>query len=181
MDRVRLGHVERAEHANDPTYDRVVATYEAHQREIFSFARHATRSAEAAEDVVSEVFLRLVAEARANRFPEQPRAWLYRVAANLVVSRARRFAVAQRFKSVFVDRSTSDPADRGALEHEQSRELYAALGTLPREARIALVLAAQGFSGEEIAALLGKSPAATRTLMCRARLKLREQLQDERR
>ena len=39
--------------------------------------------------------------------------------------------------------------------------------------RIALLMAAQGLSGIEIADYLGRSPAATRTMMCRARLRLR--------
>jgi DNA-directed RNA polymerase specialized sigma24 family protein len=42
--------------------------------------------------------------------------------------------------------------------------------------RTALLMAAQGVSGIEIADYLGRSPAATRTMMCRARLRLRAEL-----
>ena len=39
------------------------------------------------------------------------------------------------------------------------------------------MLAAHGFSGREIAATLGRSELATRSLICRARLRLRERLE----
>jgi hypothetical protein len=35
------------------------------------------------------------------------------------------------------------------------------------------LLAAQGFDGREIAASIGRTEGATRTLMCRSRIKLR--------
>ncbi len=37
-------------------------------------------------------------------------------------------------------------------------------------------MAAQGFDGAEIAAAIGRTPLATRSLMCRARLQLRQRL-----
>ena len=40
----------------------------------------------------------------------------------------------------------------------------------------ALLLAARGLPGREVAAAIGRSEASTRTLMCRARMRLREQL-----
>jgi DNA-directed RNA polymerase specialized sigma24 family protein len=47
------------------------------------------------------------------------------------------------------------------------------LATLPTDARAALLMAAQGFTGREIATVLGRSEVATRTMMFRARQKLR--------
>ena len=41
------------------------------------------------------------------------------------------------------------------------------------------MLAAHGFSGREIAAALGRSELATRSLICRARIRLRERLESE--
>ncbi|HMJ81385.1 MAG TPA: sigma factor-like helix-turn-helix DNA-binding protein, partial [Candidatus Dormibacteraeota bacterium] len=42
--------------------------------------------------------------------------------------------------------------------------------------RLALLLAAQGQSGREIAAALGRTESATRTILCRARRRLRDEL-----
>lgn len=55
-----------------------------------------TRDPSIADDLVSEAFLRLALELHAGRAPNDARAWLYRVGANLVVSRARRASVATR-------------------------------------------------------------------------------------
>ena len=50
------------------------------------------------------------------------------------------------------------------------------VNTPRRLPRVALVLAARGASGAEIAATIGRSEAATRTLLTRARQKVRARL-----
>ena len=57
----------------------VVAAYDANERDLFTFALGVTRDGAAAEDIVQEAFLRLVRESRSGRFPDNARAWLYRV------------------------------------------------------------------------------------------------------
>ena len=59
------------------------------------------------------------------------------------------------------------------LRHELSETLLAALTILPDDQRSALVMAAQGFSGREIADALGRTETSTRTMMFRARERLR--------
>jgi DNA-directed RNA polymerase specialized sigma24 family protein len=75
-----------------------------------------------------------------------------------------------------VDHGTESPPDDEVLRGETRREVWAALARLPTDARTALLLAAHGFSGRDIARMLGRSELATRSLICRARLRLREQL-----
>jgi DNA-directed RNA polymerase specialized sigma24 family protein len=67
--------------------------------------------------------------------------------------------------------------ESGYLEREQSREVDVALGALSVDARHAVLLAAHGFDGQEIAQMIGRTPLATRSLMWRARLQLRELLE----
>jgi DNA-directed RNA polymerase specialized sigma24 family protein len=62
------------------------------------------------------------------------------------------------------------------MRREASGELAEALRTLRPDARTALLLAAEGFTGREVAAAIGRSEEATRTLMCRARMQLRTTL-----
>jgi RNA polymerase sigma factor (sigma-70 family) len=157
----------------------VRATYEDHQRELYSFARAAVRDEEAAEDIVAEAFLRLTRELTAGRRPEHPRAWLYRVVSNLMVSRGRRRAVAERALSALLRRDVEGSPEEAFLHRELHDDLERTLATLPRDARVGLLLAAHGFSGREIAATLGRSESACRTLLCRARLRLRDQLERE--
>jgi len=154
----------------------VLAIYDAHHRELASFIRGIERDPRVAEDVLSETFLRLIEEVRRGRMPDQPRAWLYRVAANLVVDGGRHRTVVGRVLGRLVDHRTEPPPDDEVLRGELRREVWAALGSLPVDARTALLLAAHGFSGREVAEALGRSELATRSLICRARLRLREQL-----
>jgi len=60
---------------------------------------------------------------------------------------------------------------------ELAAQVEALVGELSTTERRAVLLAADGARGREIAAAVGRTPAATRTLLCRARAKLREGLQ----
>jgi RNA polymerase sigma-70 factor (ECF subfamily) len=158
------------------TAELVATVYDAHQRELFSFALRTSRDREVAEDLVHESFVRLIVEIEAGREPENTRAWLYRVIANLAVSRARRASVAHRQLGELLDRQPEGGPEPLFLERERQSDLEAVLGELGADARTALLMAANGFNGLEIAEAIGRSGNATRSLMCRARLQLRERL-----
>jgi RNA polymerase sigma-70 factor (ECF subfamily) len=151
--------------------------WEAHHRDLYAFARAAVREPATAEDVVAEAYLRLIRELRHDRPPSDVRGWLFRVTANLVVSKGRRRAVASRMLHRLVRRDVGEAADAPTLRAERDRELLTALGVLPADHRTAVLLAAAGYSGREIAAAIGRSEPAVRTLLSRARLRLREQLE----
>jgi RNA polymerase sigma-70 factor (ECF subfamily) len=158
------------------TAELVAAVYDAHQRELFSFALRTCRDREIAEDLVHESFVRLIVEIDGGRQPQNVRAWMYRVIANLAVSRARRAAVAQRQLGELLDRRTEGGPEPLFLENERRSDLELVLGELGADARTALLMAANGFNGLEIAEAIGRSGNATRSMMCRARLQLRERL-----
>jgi RNA polymerase sigma factor (sigma-70 family) len=157
----------------DLRVDFVMAAYDENQRRLTSFAYSLTRDADAADDLVQEAFLRLVKEHAAGREPENVTAWLFRVCANLATSRGRRGVVARRFLERPHATETEVAAEVEMLRHETSQALAAALGILGDDARTALVMAAQGFSGREISEVLGRTETSTRTLMFRARERLR--------
>jgi RNA polymerase sigma factor (sigma-70 family) len=160
--------------------DLITTAYEAHSRELYSFLAQATRNPEAAEDLLQEAFLRLTRELRDGRHPAQLRAWLYKVASNLVISRGRRQTTALRWLARFGASEALGPAvespESGLLRREQASQLDTVLSGLGADARLGLLLSGEGFSGREIAASIGRSEAATRTLLCRARLRVRERL-----
>jgi RNA polymerase sigma-70 factor (ECF subfamily) len=151
----------------------LAAIYEARRGELLAFLVGMTRDLDEAEDLLQETFVTLVREARAGRMPDDVRPWLYRVAANAMISRRRRFATWTRLVPRLLDRSEPDRPESEALRSERDAELHAALAHLAPERRAALLLAARGFSGSEIAETIGRSDGATRTLMCRARVELR--------
>lgn len=151
----------------------IAAAFDAHSASIYGLALRATRDPELAADVTQEAFLRLLTEGQRGRYPDNVGGWLYRTSANLVISRARRASVARRLAPRLLSHDEPDGPEGITLANEQHRELDAALGTLSVEDRVALVMSAQGASGEEIAAHLGRSHAATRTHLTRARARLR--------
>ena len=159
-----------------PTSDPTAAAFSDHWAMIRGTALRSTRDPDVAADVAQEAFLRLVAEANAGRFPNNVGAWLYRTSANLVVSRARRVAVARRFEAALVRRE--QPAEPPAIVsmRERTNELAVALSGLSAAERMALMLAAEGATGEEMTARVGRTAGATRTLLCRARKRLRSRL-----
>jgi len=158
------------------------AAYERHSAEIHGFLVRTVRDSEAAADLLADTFTRLLVEERGNRWPDQPRAWLFRVASNLAMSRGRHLQVGARVLRVLHTwdaERVEEPADAEVLRRERRGDLDRALGTLGRDARVALLLAAQGFDGAAIAATIGRTQTATRTLMFRSRLRLREELRED--
>jgi RNA polymerase sigma-70 factor (ECF subfamily) len=145
----------------------------AHAGMTYAVAMRATRDPELAADVTQEAFLRLLIEARAGRRPDSAGAWLYRAVTNLVISRARRAEVARRLAPRLADVGMPDQPDTVAVRREGHAELLLALSRLSSVERTALILAAGGASGVEIAAHLGRTHGATRALLCRARARLR--------
>jgi RNA polymerase sigma-70 factor (ECF subfamily) len=148
--------------------------YEVHQRAIFSFALHTARDPDVAADVTQEAFLRLMKEAEHRGPPDHVKAWLLRVAANLIMSRGRRISVASRWVQRFGQQTdTVESPETRLLRQEQRERVRSMLEGLPPDARICLLMAAEGFSGREIATAIGRTELATRVLMSRARNRLR--------
>ncbi len=158
----------------------VIAAWTDHHNEIYAFLIRTTRDPEVAEDLLQEAFLRLTREVRANRTPDNVRAWLYRVGANLAVSRGRRITsafrgIARIVTSPGFDR-TEDAPEVSYISREGRADLVEALAELRPEARAALLMSSEGFNGHEIAEAVGRSESATRTMLCRARMQVRTRL-----
>ncbi len=155
----------------------VLTAWADHHDEIRAFLVRTTRDVATAEDLLQESFLRLTRETRAGRTPDNVRAWLYRVATNLATSRARRIAASLRgFARIAVTpivRRTEELPEARYLEQEGRAALVAAVDHLSPDARAALLLSSEGFGIPEIAAAIGRTPLATRTLLWRTRVRLR--------
>lgn len=124
-----------------------------------------------AEDLAQEVFARAVQTP-----PRNPRPWLFAVALNLVREDGRK-AVRQgrRLELYRAETARSAPAPDTEVERdEQIAEVRAALDVLTERDREALLLKAEGFNYEEIAATLGLAKGAVGTTLARARRRLVE-------
>jgi RNA polymerase sigma-70 factor (ECF subfamily) len=161
-----------------PTQDDVDAivaeTWLTQRDRVLGSVLRCTRDRDVAEDIVADSFEALLREARADRLPDNPAAWLHRVARNRVVDWSRRRA---RWAALGLEPEGSDDDPAAAvLCRERAAELYEALATLPAAGRRGVLLEGQGYKPAEIAPLLGRTNQATRTLLCRARKRVAAEL-----
>jgi RNA polymerase sigma factor (sigma-70 family) len=145
----------------------------AHRPRLERLVTRRVRDPEAAADLVSEAFLRLYRELGADRMPDEPAAWLTRVALNLVISewRHRRVVDVAGPRLAWVA-SAPEMADALAIR-EELRETLRALEALPDRDRELVLRAAAGASAEALGRSQGMSPGAARVRLCRARMHLR--------
>lgn len=122
-----------------------------------------------AEDAVQDAFLRYLEKRPALRDRDHERAWLLKVTANGCKSRLR---VRKRHPMV-------ELLDVYPARDPDSRELVEAILTLPANQRAAVHLHYyEGYSTDEIAAILGQRPGTVRSHLSRAREALRRYLTD---
>jgi len=123
-----------------------------------------------AEELAQETFARAV-EAP----PQNPRPWLFAVALNLVREDARTHARRSRRLTLLKSEPQSSPAPDVDFERRERQEAVRdALAQLNDRDREALLLKAEGFSYDEIAATLGLARGAIGTTLARARRRLVE-------
>ena len=143
---------------------------------LASYLTSLTRDPHAAEDIAQEAFLRLTREVGAGRTPDNIGGWLHRVATNVAMSRARHGQVVDRYAPTLFDRRVGESPEDEVVRRERNALLREALDGLSATDRRAVVMAAEGYAGPEIARALARTQAATRTLLCRARARLRGNL-----
>jgi RNA polymerase sigma factor (sigma-70 family) len=157
----------------DPATAVVAEAYVQDHAVILRRAMAVIRDPEVAADVTQEAFMRLLLEVRAGRQPDQVRSWLMRVVTNAAISRGRRISAAARYADRLPLPDALPGPEDTCLRRESSTELGRHLAALAPTERQALVLAAHGVQGRDIASAIGRSYPATRVLLHRSRLRLR--------
>ncbi len=142
--------------------------------ELYRYALYRTGDAEAAADITSEVFLRLLDALHARRPPQTTlRGWLFGVASHLVADHFRAAPAVPLVETLAADDSPAEEVER-RLKRQQAQ---AAIRTLSEEQQQVLALRfGDGFSVEETAQALGKSVTAAKALQFRALEALRREL-----
>jgi RNA polymerase sigma-70 factor (ECF subfamily) len=153
--------------------DFISEAYSAHHEHLHRYLTSITRDRDLADDFAQEAYARLAREVGQGRAPRHMRAWLFRAGRNLAIDRGRRQQVAVRLMDRFRDDSDVRSAEDECLLRENRRDLGRVLAQVSSVDRTALQMAAEGYSGAEIANALGMSEAAVRTRLCRARGRLR--------
>jgi len=157
----------------DPAMAVVAEAYVEDHAVVLRRAMAVIRDPEIAADVTQEAFVRLLLEVRAGRRPDHVRAWLIRVVTNAALSRGRRISAAARYADRLPLPDELPGPEDVCLRRESSAELGRHLAALAPTERRALVMAAHGVQGRDIATAIGRSYPATRVLLHRGRLRLR--------
>ena len=178
-------------------FEKLLARYE---KPIWSFLRRFVRDAEAAEDLLQEVFLRVVRDAQdsgpAWKAEAKFSTWLYTIARNLCVDRARRTAVRGSGSSSPSLDGTPDGEGDTATLHERiaapgpstdavvagrqaALRIDRAVAELPEDQReVFLMREVMELPFAEIASVVGVSEPTVKSRMRYALEKLRTALAD---
>jgi RNA polymerase sigma-70 factor (ECF subfamily) len=148
------------------SWRRFVDTYEPLRPDLYRYCRHLTRSPWDAEDMAQETLARaFVTLGLLREPPENPRAWLFRVASNLWLNRVRQ------------NRELPGEAAEPATAPREPRATREAAGTLiaqlsPQERAAVVLKDAFDLSLDEIAEALTTTPGAVKAALHRGRAKL---------
>ncbi len=128
---------------------------------LFRYLRWRGSTPDEADDAIQETFLRLHAHLQTGGSQDHLRAWVFRVAGNLLrderKSGRRRLSLPLEAESQMQARWVDPSAgpEQLVLAGESMRRLHAAIGRLPELERDCLALRSEGFRYREIAGILG--------------------------
>jgi len=166
--------VRAAQHGEEPAFAELFQRYHGL---VYRLAFRLVGSAEEADDLVQEVFLRLYQRPPALADGESLRPWLYRVTANLGLNsvRARRRSRDRLLRWIRLEWALKrDEAERELERWEASDIARQLLATLPERDRVILVLRHSGLTYEEIASAVGVHLNSVGTLLARAERRVRD-------
>jgi RNA polymerase sigma-70 factor (ECF subfamily) len=169
--------VERACQGDAEAFGALVGLYGGR---VFNLVAYMCSDRDLADDLTQETFLKAFRSLDSYKGEANFYTWLYRIAANTVLSSRRRRQLRERFegKRSADPRSTARAQDDppGAVERaERSRIVQEAIGRLaPQEAAVIVMRDMESLSYGEIAGALDIPAGTVRSRLFRARLALRD-------
>lgn len=152
--------------------------YEKYSGELYGYLFSLTRSRADAEDLLSEVFIRILTGLHSFRGESSLRTWLYAVARNVWLEqlrKKRRAVNREELLSVYAE----DSACGEALANLAAGRILELVNRMDEPARSVVLLRSEGFHYEEIAERLHIKASSARVVEHRARRRLRELLEKE--
>lgn len=144
--------------------------FERHHLALFRYVYRLTRRREIAEDVVQEVFVRVMRNLDTYHESGREVAWLFTIARRLLIDRSRALT---RFPPELLPQ----PEPHAQASQETSLALAEALTGVPEADREAFLLREiGGLTYEEIAVVCKTTPDSVRSRIYRARVRLRSAL-----
>lgn len=158
-----------------------VQLYRRHYDAVFRYCVHRLFERQTAEDVTSQVFLKVVENlSRFRGTDEQFRNWLYRIATNAVNDHLRRAVRGKALLRVACEQANSQGTNCKDTSDEKLAVLREAVLSLkPRYQTIIALRFFENLKLTEIAEVLGSSPGTIRSQLARALVKLHNKLATE--
>jgi len=154
--------------------------YKEHHEHIFRFIWSRVHNAQQAEDLTGEVFIRMVANLSGFRDRSLPfRAWLYRIARNLIIDHHRKESSANVLADL-VDPSIAQPSVEERAEKALTVEqVQRALQKIdPEQGEVVELRFLAELSLEEVSLVINKSIPAVKALQHRGLSSLRAYLKE---
>lgn len=130
MQEVRAGNVGKLE-----------VLFDRHSRALFRYFLHLTGDRAASEDLVQEVFFRILKYRHTYQPETSFRAWMYQVGRNVYLDQAGRHKGEVALPEYAAEMSSGEtPADRQVQHRQETALLHRALAALPPEKREVLVM-----------------------------------------
>lgn len=158
-----------------------------HEKKVYSLCYRMSRAPEDAADLTQEAFIKAYRALPAFKGRSSFSTWLFRIVTNTCLDQRRRQSsqpnllsldrtvdTGEGFINPEVEGGGPDPL-AWAEQRETQAEIRVLLALLPAEYRLVLVMRdLEGYSYEEIAAVLGLNMGTVKSRLSRARAKLRE-------
>lgn len=152
--------------------DKMGLLFERHHRSLLGFLFHMTGQRELSEDLVQNVFYRMLKYRHTFRGDGEFRAWMYHVARNVIHDEGRtaKRSIRSQELDVYAEKiSGGVAADRHIQKKEELQVLHGALASLTEESREVLVLSRfQELKYHEIATIMNISEGAVKVRVHRA-------------
>lgn len=149
------------------TYDEIADKY---IDTIYRLAMSRTKSAQYAEDITQDVFVKLISSKKKFESEEHLKAWILRVTINLTKD---------LFASAWFKRSAELEEDISYVPEEKS-DVYYAVMNLPIKYRTVIHLHYyEGYSVEEIAKITGATPGTVKSQLHRGRQMIKDTMGED--
>ena len=170
LEKIRRGGKHRA--------DGISALYRAHARRFLAYYLKHRVPREEAEELVQDVFVNVVRHCESFRGDIRFDAWLWAIVRNVLMDHFRRQKPEDHFDDEdwdrFGDTVAEAPADAGSDLDDCVRKAYAAFAKAYADrAELLARIAFDGWSIEDIAAVVKRTPGATREYLSQCRKKLK--------
>ena len=157
--------------------DRMGLLFERYQRQLYGFLFHMTYQREASEDMVQQVFYKMLKYRHTFTGSGEFIHWMYSIARNVLKDRGKRKQIPMHGESVedMAGMIAGGTTPEEQLEKKQARAgLYKAMERLSDDHREILTLSRfQELKYQEIAQVLNISETAAKTRVCRAMQELK--------